>query len=154
AEGDCGACTVAVVEAGSDGAARCRAVVSCLLLLPMAAGLEVWTAEGIAPGTTLHPVQAAMVAHGGSPCGYCTPGVVMSLFAEHYRLGGDGVDDEALVGNLCRCTGYVPIRAAARSLDAPRPGDPFLERLRQPGPGPAPVSYVAAGARFERPGRL
>jgi xanthine dehydrogenase small subunit len=154
AEGDCGACTVAIVEAGPDGGARCRAVVSCLLLLPMAAGLEVWTAEGIAPGSALHPVQAAMVAHGGSQCGYCTPGFVMSLFAEHYRPGGNGADDEALVGNLCRCTGYLPIRAAARSLGEPAPDDPFLERLRRAGPAPASISYAAAGARFERPGRL
>jgi xanthine dehydrogenase small subunit len=95
-----------------------------------------------------------MVAHGGSQCGYCTPGFVMSLFAEHYRPGRDGADDEALVGNLCRCTGYLPIRAAARSLGVPTADDPFLERLRRPGPGPAPVSYAAAGGRFDRPGRL
>jgi xanthine dehydrogenase small subunit len=154
AEGDCGACTVAVVEAGPDGGAQYRAVVSCLLLLPMAAGLEVWTAEGIAAGGVLHPVQAAMVAHGGSQCGYCTPGFVMSLFAEHYRPEGDGAGDEALVGNLCRCTGYLPIRAAARSLGEPTPDDPFLARLHRPGPGAVPLSYAAAGARFERPGRL
>jgi len=154
AEGDCGACTVALVEAGPDGAACARAVVSCLLLLPMAAGLEVWTAEGIADGGALHPVQAALVAHGASQCGYCTPGFVMSLFAEYYRPGGDGADDEALVGNLCRCTGYLPIRAAARSLEAPAPGDPFRERLGRPGPGPAPISYAAAGERFDRPRHL
>lgn len=154
AEGDCGACTVALVESGSDGTARYRAVNSCLMLLPMADGLEVWTAEGLAPGDRLHPIQAQMVAHGGSQCGYCTPGFVMSLFAEYYRPGRRGFDEEALVGNLCRCTGYLPIRAAARSLGPAAPDDPFAWRIAAPGPTAAPLTYEHEAGRFYRPDRL
>jgi xanthine dehydrogenase small subunit len=154
AEGDCGACTVALVESDADGAACYRAVVSCLLLLPLAADLEVWTSEGIAAAGALHPVQAELVRHGASQCGYCTPGFVMSLFAEYYRPGRQGSSDEALVGNLCRCTGYLPIRRAARALGAPGPDDPFAARLRAPGPVRRPLGYAADGGRFHRPGSL
>ena len=133
AEGDCGACTVALLEPGPDGRNRYTAINSCLMLAPMAAGLEVWTAEGIA-GKDLHPVQNEMAVRGGSQCGYCTPGFVMSLFAEYYREGravqDGGFDEGALVGNLCRCTGYRPIREAAHALGAPD-HDAFTERAQK-----------------------
>src|SRR3954465_1061185 len=77
AEGDCGACTVAIVERDGTGQATYRAINSCIALLPMAAGREIVTVEGFACGDTLHPVQAAMVEHSGSQCGYCTPGIVV-----------------------------------------------------------------------------
>ncbi|MEM9010323.1 MAG: xanthine dehydrogenase small subunit [Pseudomonadota bacterium] len=114
-EGDCGACTVAVT--GADGAAR--AVNACILFLPQLAGKAVRTVEGIAaPDGTPHPVQAAMVAEHGSQCGFCTPGVVMSLYAAH-REGRRDFDD-VLAGNLCRCTGYAPIvRAAEQAAGLP-----------------------------------
>lgn len=104
AEGDCGACTVALrTPAGFE------AVNSCLLPVGAVAGRDVVTVEGLAQGGTLHPVQEALAAAGGSQCGFCTPGFVMSLFAAFYS-GERG--DDVLGGNLCRCTGYVPIRAA------------------------------------------
>jgi xanthine dehydrogenase small subunit len=73
-----------------------------------------------------------MVEHAGSQCGYCTPGFVVSMFAEFYRRDRPAWDPESVAGNLCRCTGYRPIRDAMRSLGAPAPNDPFRERLEQP----------------------
>lgn len=129
AEGDCGACTVALRRGN-----RFLAVNSCLLPLAAVAGQEVVTAAGLARSGALHPVQDALARAGGSQCGYCTPGFVMSLFAAFYDGGADGVDpDAALEGNLCRCTGYLPIRAAARSLGAPAADDPFAAQLRSEG---------------------
>ncbi|MCG3149967.1 MAG: hypothetical protein PCFJNLEI_03434 [Verrucomicrobiae bacterium] len=100
-EGDCGACTVLL-----DG----RAVNSCITLLPMVAGRQVVTVEGLHD----HPVQRAMVEHYGSQCGYCTPGFICSMAEGHARLKPDqysAIADQ-LCGNLCRCTGYRPIRDA------------------------------------------
>jgi xanthine dehydrogenase small subunit len=112
-DGDCGACTVALLERDSDGQARWRAVNSCLLPLGCLPGREVLTVEALAEGDTLHPVQQALVDCAGSQCGYCTPGFVMSLFAaqQNAELG-----DACIEGNLCRCTGYRPIRAAMAQL--------------------------------------
>ena len=120
-DGDCGACTVALVERDADGRAHFRAVNACLLPLGQLAGREVVTVEALASGETLHPVQQALVDCAGSQCGYCTPGFVMSLFAGYY----DGeFDDHVIEGNLCRCTGYGPIRRAAQQLAAlPRAPD-------------------------------
>lgn len=114
AEGDCGACTVVLV----DGAGRHQAVNACILFLPALDGRQLLTVEHLS-GTddTLHPVQQAMVAHHGSQCGFCTPGFVMSLFALRTEAKPDrtGVN-EALAGNLCRCTGYRPIADAALAV--------------------------------------
>lgn len=112
-DGDCGACTVALVEIDADGRSHYRAVNSCLLPMGALAGRTLVTVEGLADGQTLHPVQQALVDTAGSQCGYCTPGFVMSLFVGWYtrELG-----DHAIEGNLCRCTGYRPIRDAAQRL--------------------------------------
>ena len=135
AEGECGACTVVLV-ADRAGGSEYRAVNSCLMLAPMAAGQEIYTVEALAAEGKLAEVQQAMAAGGGSQCGYCTPGFVMSLFAEHYRPGRTGpCDPHELGGNLCRCTGYRPIRDAALSL-GPAPAGTFLDRLSRPAPQP------------------
>ncbi len=122
AEGDCGACTVVVSDIAG-GEMRHRAVNACILFLPMLEGQAVTTVERLAgDGRALHPVQQAMVDCHGSQCGFCTPGFVMSLYAMY--LGGEhGVAvDDALAGNLCRCTGYGPIVRAASEMRAfPRP---------------------------------
>src|SRR5258708_5942509 len=95
-----------------------------------------------------------MVDHGGSQCGYCTPGFVMSLFAEHYRPGRSGpCDPHATAGNLCRCTGYRPIQDAALSL-GPAPEDALRQRLSRPAPEIPAVSYQSNGASFHRPANL
>jgi xanthine dehydrogenase small subunit len=115
AEGDCGACTVVVGELGSDKTIEYRAVDSCLLFLPMIHGKQLITVENLKDSSgNLHPVQQAMVDKHGSQCGFCTPGIVMTLFAL-YKEGKMPSRDEiadALAGNLCRCTGYEPILKA------------------------------------------
>ena len=150
AEGECGACTVVLV-ADSPGGTEYRAVNSCLMLAPMAAGHEIYTVEGLAVNGQLSGAQQAMAEGGGSQCGYCTPGFVMSLFAEQHRPGRTGpCDPHELGGNLCRCTGYRPIRDAALSLGPVPPGS-FLDRLSQPAPRLEAIDYRTAEARFSRP---
>jgi xanthine dehydrogenase small subunit len=134
AEGDCGACTVVLAEldARGDGLSL-RAVNSCIQFLPTLDGKELITAESLdRDGAGLHPVQQAMVDCHGSQCGFCTPGFVMSLFAL-YKTQSDPSRrdiDDALAGNLCRCTGYRPIVAAARTMYAAAADD--NDWLRQP----------------------
>ena len=108
--GVCGACTVIV-----DG----QAVRSCLMLAVQADGAQVTTVEGLAaPDGTLHPVQQALLDEHALQCGFCTPGVVMTLAA----LTNDGQEPGeeqllgALSGHVCRCTGYQGMRRAARKL--------------------------------------
>ncbi len=111
-EGDCGACTVLVTAGG-----KARALNACILFLPQLDGRAVRTVEGIAgPERALHPVQRAMVEHHGSQCGFCTPGFVVAMAAAHREGRRDW--DDALAGNLCRCTGYAPIVRAAEAAAA------------------------------------
>lgn len=111
-EGDCGACTVMVTDAGGS-----KAVNACILFLPQLQGKAVRTVEGIAaPDGALHPVQAAMVECHGSQCGFCTPGFIVSMATAH--LNGAADHDDQLAGNLCRCTGYAPIIRAAEAAGA------------------------------------
>jgi xanthine dehydrogenase small subunit len=131
----------------------------------------------------LHPVQQEMADRGGSQCGYCTPGFICSMAAEYYRpdrspaqaraqakeetgtgavgeehatdheCGPNGFDLHALSGNLCRCTGYRPIRDAAYALGAPAEADPLLARQSRPAPA-AKHTQAEDGARFLRPATL
>jgi xanthine dehydrogenase small subunit len=136
AEGDCGACTVAWIEPRADNRRTFRAVNACLVLLPMVQGRRVYTVEGLHDAAGPHPVQEAMVRRLGSQCGYCTPGVVMSLFEACYRDDlrepAWQIDDQ-MCGNLCRCTGYRPIRDAALDVAGRPPSDRFAARLAQNG---------------------
>lgn len=118
AEGECGACAVAMVERDAEGRAVYRALNSCLVPLASVADRFVITVEGVAERDALHPVQAALVEHGASQCGYCTPGFVISMFCEFYRPDREHAQAEAIAGNLCRCTGYRPLLAALSSLPA------------------------------------
>jgi xanthine dehydrogenase small subunit len=115
-EGDCGACTVMVTDASGS-----RALNACILFLPQLHGKAVRTVEGIkSPDGTLHPVQAQMITHHGSQCGFCTPGFIVTMATAH--LNGRTDHDDQLAGNLCRCTGYAPIvRAAKAAATAPIP---------------------------------
>lgn len=120
AEGDCGACTVVVVEIDRSGNdVELKTINSCIQFLPTLDGKELLTVEGLrGRNGGLHPVQLAMVEQHGSQCGFCTPGFVMSLYAL-YRANPEPSRqeiDDALAGNLCRCTGYRPIIAAAQSM--------------------------------------
>jgi xanthine dehydrogenase small subunit len=126
AEGDCGACTVALGELSDDGSqVHYRAINSCIRLLPSIDGHELVTVESLrTPDGPLHPVQQAMVDAHGSQCGFCTPGFVMSLFTLYLRESRPSREQvlDTLSGNLCRCTGYRPIiDAGCRMGTYPRP---------------------------------
>ena len=118
AEGDCGACTVVVGRLDGDRV-RYEAVNACIRFLPTLDGCQILTVEHLKDAAgRLHPTQQAMVDCHGSQCGFCTPGFVMSLFALYHGAAnpnGQAIDD-ALAGNLCRCTGYAPIVKAAEAL--------------------------------------
>ncbi len=126
AEGDCGACTV-VLARRRDGALAHEAVNACVMLLGQVDGAEVITIEDLADGRALHPVQQAMVDLHGSQCGFCTPGIVMSLFALYQRRepATRAAICDQLAGNLCRCTGYRPIIDAALDTCLGQPADRF-----------------------------
>ena len=116
AEGDCGACTVLVGEAAGDGVAW-RAVNACILFLPMIDGKAVLTVESLSQGGAPTPLQSCMARNGSSQCGFCTPGFVMSLYGRAVGAAGHALPvADAVAGNLCRCTGYGPILAAARDV--------------------------------------
>jgi xanthine dehydrogenase small subunit len=120
AEGDCGACTI-VVGRLDGGRLRYEAINACIRFLPTLDGCHVLTVEHLrSPDGTLHPVQQAMVDCHGSQCGFCTPGFVMSLLALWLNERAPSVQriEDALAGNLCRCTGYEPIITAAQRMDA------------------------------------
>jgi xanthine dehydrogenase small subunit len=117
-EGDCGACTV-VVGRLEEGALRYHTINACIAFVGMLDGAQLLTVEDLrSPDGGFHPAQAAMVDCHGSQCGFCTPGFVMSLFALGQEGGAldPGRIDDALAGNLCRCTGYAPIVAAAERM--------------------------------------
>ncbi len=126
AEGDCGACSIVIAELDDDRKLTYRAVNACIQFLPTLHGKQLITVEDLKPGKQdggnaqgLHPVQQAMVDCHGSQCGFCTPGIVMSLFAMfHDKTSANdrGAINDALAGNLCRCTGYGPIVKAAQRM--------------------------------------
>ena len=133
AEGDCGACTIAL---GSlcDGRVVYEPVNSCIQLLGMVDGKEVVVVDDLADSTSeLHPVQQAMVDHHGSQCGFCTPVLVMSLFTLYHhdsRPDRSQINDW-LAGNLCRCTGYRPIVDAALESCTGEPDDRYSRQASQ-----------------------
>ena len=156
-EGDCGACTVVLGEAQGDHI-HYSAVNSCIRLAHSVNGLALWTVEDLAAADgTLHPAQQALVQCHGSQCGFCTPGFAMSLFGLYQNKVCRSepitrqVAQEALSGNLCRCTGYRPILDAAQQM-ARQPLVPIdetsllqkLQLLTQEGQGLEPdSSYIS-----------
>jgi xanthine dehydrogenase molybdopterin binding subunit/xanthine dehydrogenase small subunit len=140
-EGDCGACTLLLVESHGPP----RAINGCLALVASLTGREIITSEGLAQNGTLHPVQQAMVDCNGSQCGYCTPGIVCAMAEIHSQNPSPGTIADQLCGNLCRCTGYRPIREA------------MLQSLAKPAALPAKTSVPAAPAAtatWHRPATL
>jgi xanthine dehydrogenase small subunit len=169
AEGECGACSVLVARPGINSASEWVAINACLVPAAAYDGQEVVTAEGLGACDALHPVQQEMAVRGGSQCGYCTPGFVCSMAAEYYRPGragnghanGDGAehgpngfDLHALSGNLCRCTGYRPIRDAAYALGPPDEQDALAARCADAPPPPAATELHEDGRNFVRPASL
>jgi xanthine dehydrogenase small subunit len=153
AEGDCGACTVVIAD---DAAGVFRAVNSCLMLLPMLHGKRIWTVEGLKQGEEHHPAQTALVEHLGSQCGYCTPGIVMSMFEACYRQDMDAAwkYDDQMCGNLCRCTGYRPIRDALYQVAGTCHTDRFAAQLTAAPAPPGALAYGQEHARFYQPDTL
>ena len=129
AEGDCGACTVALVDHQSEDT-PIKAINACIRFLPTLDGEDIVTVEGLSDSLdALHPVQAAMVESHASQCGFCTPGFVMSLFAlykNHAAVDREAID-HALSGNLCRCTGYRPIVDAGLTMHNQPANDQWLQ---------------------------
>jgi xanthine dehydrogenase small subunit len=178
AEGECGACAVLVSRPDGEQRSRWTAINACLVPAAAYVGQEVVTAEGLGTPEALHPVQQEMADRGGSQCGYCTPGFVCAMAGEYYRPdrtppgptgsdnghgeppaadpehGPNGFDLHALSGNLCRCTGYRPIRDAAYALPVPGPTDPLRERCDHPAPPSVPARIESADGSFVRPQTL
>ena len=154
AEGDCGACSVAVLEHDGQGVPALRSVNACLVLLPMVQGKRVYTVEALKEGGRYHPVQETLARELGSQCGYCTPGVAMAMLEACHRrdLDEPWKLDAQMCGNLCRCTGYRPIRDAARQVAGTRPVDRFARALTETQPDPMDLSYQAGAQRFFTPG--
>ena len=156
AEGDCGACSVAIIDRDVRGKRCYRAINSCLVPLPLMAGHDIVTVEGVARDKA-HPVQTAMVENFGSQCGYCIPGFIMSLFEGYYRkdLKTTAQLDEQLCGNLCRCTGYRPIRDAAADALGQRNGpDDFDAQLKRAKTKLKATRYSFDREKFLRPTSL
>jgi len=153
AEGDCGACTIAVRSAEGSESSRWRSVCSCILPMAQLADHDVLTVEGLSSGGELHPAQQAMVDTLGSQCGYCTPGFVMSLFEATYRddLQTQARRDDQICGNLCRCTGYRPIREALDRVAGTCPADRFATACAEPVEAPGTVDLLHGRHRFFRP---
>ncbi len=114
--GDCGACAILL---------NGRSVNSCLVFAAKADGGEILTAEGLATGEILHPIQTAFLEEGAVQCGYCTPGMIISTVDLLTRNPdpSEGEIREALSGNLCRCTGYVKqVQAVQRAAELMKDG--------------------------------
>ena len=115
AEGDCGACSVIIND---DGSGSSRPINSCLVRLGQVIGSSVTTIEGLGCDKNPHPLQIAFTNEHASQCGYCTPGFIMSgisLLNSNKKITDDTIND-AISGNLCRCTGYSPIIKAIKSV--------------------------------------
>jgi len=112
-EGMCGACTVLV-----DG----KAIKSCLVLALQVQGKEVTTIEGLALGERMHPLQDSFIEHGAIQCGFCSPGMLLSAkaFLDEYPNPTEEDAKFAIVGNLCRCTGYAKIIEAIMGVASKR----------------------------------
>ncbi len=165
AEGDCGACTVILAQRNPGGDALVwQPVNACIRLLPSVAGMAVFTIEALAAADgALHPAQRALVECHASQCGFCTPGFTMSLFGlyKNARRPTRGAIEDALSGNLCRCTGYRPIVAAAEAMyDAPAPSgwkgpgaaqDTALQAALAALADPQPLEYTAGGSTWFAP---
>ncbi|RDL45394.1 xanthine dehydrogenase small subunit [Marinomonas piezotolerans] len=128
ASGDCGACTVVLVEA-KNGRLQYINVNSCITFVGSLHGKQLLTVEHLKSSGALHPVQQAMVEQHGSQCGFCTPGFIMSMFALYKNIAQPSRADveRGLAGNLCRCTGYRPIIDAALSLAGKGVTDQFSQ---------------------------
>jgi xanthine dehydrogenase small subunit len=159
AEGDCGACTVVIGELEAGKRVKYTAVDSCLMFLPMLHGKQLITIENLKTESgDLHPVQQALVDAHGSQCGYCTPGIVMTMFALYKNAHKPPKEEiaNALAGNLCRCTGYRPILDAAADACSKDGNDQFSAHERRVADllrsiSRESVSVVTDNQRYDQP---
>jgi xanthine dehydrogenase small subunit len=137
AEGDCGACSVVIAELNHENKLSYKAIDSCLVFLPMLNGKQLITVENLKQTKNnkevLHPVQQEMVDCNGSQCGYCTPGIIMSMFSLYKNENNPDKEciEDALTGNLCRCTGYKPIIEATAKACINNGTDHFTQNENQ-----------------------
>ena len=126
AEGGCGACTVVLGELNNNKIIY-KSINACISFLPILNGKQLILIEDLVFRNKPHMVQEALIKFHGSQCGFCTPGFTMSLFSmqKNYKLINNENIEEALSGNLCRCTGYRPIIDAAKSLNNKKDQDHF-----------------------------
>ena len=126
AEGGCGACTIVLGELNKNKIIY-KTINACISFLPTLNGKQLILIENLVHENKPHMVQEAMVKFHGSQCGFCTPGFTMSLFSmkKNYKIINNEIIEEALSGNLCRCTGYRPIIDAAKSLNNKKDQDHF-----------------------------
>ena len=126
AEGGCGACTVVLGELNYNKVIY-KSINACISFLPILNGKQLILIEDLVYKNKPHIVQEALIKFHGSQCGFCTPGFTMSLFSmrKNYKSINNEIIEEALSGNLCRCTGYRPIIDAAKSLKNKKDQDHF-----------------------------
>ena len=125
ASGDCGACTVVLVDHEDSQELRYRQINACITPLHSLHGKQIITVEHLKQGDNLHPVQQMMVDRNGTQCGFCTPGIVMSLYALSKQSVTPSEPTDYLAGNLCRCTGYGPLIECANDIAATPVNDPI-----------------------------
>ncbi len=125
ASGDCGACTVVEVSLESDNTLSYRQINACITPIHALHGKQVITVEHLKQGNKLHPVQETVVEKHGTQCGFCTPGIVMSLYALSKQSVKPEHPADYLAGNLCRCTGYGPLIDAANTIASTEIDDPL-----------------------------
>ncbi|MDB1124068.1 xanthine dehydrogenase small subunit [Vibrio algarum] len=125
ASGDCGACTVVMADLDEDSNLRYRQVNACITPIHALHGKKIVTVEHLRQNGELHPVQKAVVDNHGTQCGFCTPGIVMSLYALSKQKNRPENPADYLSGNLCRCTGYGPLIDAANTIADANIEDPL-----------------------------
>lgn len=132
AEGDCGACTVVIAE-NINGKLHYKAYNSCVMFLPALHGKQLITIEDLGNSNNLHPIQLSIIENHATQCGFCTPGFTMALFAQMKENPNSSYEDleDAITGNLCRCTGYLSIKKAASTLVGKQIRDKFDENENQ-----------------------
>ena len=159
AEGDCGACTVAIGTPDGHGGLKRRTENACIRLMPQLHGLSVETIEHLGAGREdgLHPIQRELIDRHGSQCGFCTPGIAMQLYGAHENgaLNSRTAVTDALSGNLCRCTGYGPIvdagEAVGRTDPLGRPDDAAVAAKLHAVRAQGSLRYEHEGRSFHQP---
>lgn len=164
AEGDCGACSVVIAEINHENKLSYKAIDSCLVFLPMINGKQLITVENLKQTKNntevLHVVQQEMVDCNGSQCGYCTPGIIMSMFSLYKNENNPNKEsiEDALTGNLCRCTGYKPIIEATAKACVNNSEDHFtqnenniIELLQQLKKSTTSVEIITSEQKYFQP---